>query len=807
MLLALACGPLGSKTLEPDSSTTLSPADYWHMLLRRKWLALAIFFACVSGAGVLCVVSPASYRSSTLILVEGQKIPENYVQAVIGPTIEERLNSLQQQVMSRTVMTRMIEEFGLYPDMVRTSGIDAVVERVRKDSKVETMGGRSQKGSGIDAFSISFAHENPTIAMNITGKLASQFIEENLKVREQLVAGASEFLEQELALAKERLENQERTISEYKTKYMGELPEQVQANISMLDRLQSQHSAAVEAIQKATDRLTLIERMLKEYEAPTMAGMATVQGGGGVVAVDPLVARLRELEKNLTALSAEYKDTYPDIAYLKQEIQSIRSQLTTEKKEMVGEKDGSKEIVFSAKDVKPTDLYLRELIRQRDESRIEIASMKDRLARTRMEMSAYEKRVEKAPTREQELEILVRDYNNLKENYRTLLDKKLNARLAENLERRQKGEQFRIVDPANLPNKPEKPDRMKIMLLGVLLGCGLGAGSAIGLELMRPVFRRSEDVESLLHMRVIASIPSFKSLLGGAQKNLYAKPTTTTGRGNRLLASPMPADEPNGKNGVGQSLEETRTPALTKAQRSGRATVLRGLEVIGKWNSWSVVAEQFRVAATRLALLQYASKGKVTVITSAVKGEGKSVVAANLAYALARDMGKRTLLVDGDLKCPTVHEYWGIPQAPGLRDVLQGAQSLEACLRQEGQLPLWILPSGADRGRAMDDLSRIGQISEILARLREQYDFILIDAPPVLPLADMHVMAGLADMVTFVIRAGLTPRNVVEGAMRTLGVSPNNMSIILNELETKGLPYYMHQGYEYPIGKEEAGVK
>jgi len=763
---------------------------------------MAIFSACVTGAGALCVVLPESYRSSTLILVEGQKIPENYVQAVIGPSIEERLNSLQQQVMSRTVLTKMIEEFSLYPEMVKRNGIDAVVERVRKDIKVETMGARSNRGSGIDAFSISFAHENPTIAMNMTDKLASQFIEENLKVREQLVQGASEFLEQELALAKGRLESQEKTISEYKTKYMGELPEQVQANISTLDRLQSQHSAAVEAIQKATDRLTLIERMLKEYESPAMA--ATVQGPGGVVVVDPLVVRLRELEKNLTALSAEYKDTYPDIVNLKQEIQSVKAQLK-ERKETAGEKDGSKEVSSLAKDVKPTDLYLRELIRQRDESRIEIVSMKDRLARTRVEMSDYEKRVEKAPTREQELEILVRDYNNLKENYRTLLDKKLNARLAENLEKRQKGEQFRIVDPANLPNKPDKPDRLKIMLVGLLLGCGLGLGSVIGLELLRPVFRRSEDVESLLRLRVIASIPSFKSLLGEGQKNLSAKAVTPNGgRTNGLLIDRPAAGEAGSNNG---GTEASRMPALSVTPRSGRANVRREFEVIVKWNSWSVVAEQFRVAATRLALSQYANKGKVTVITSAVKGEGKSVVAANLAYALARDMGKRTLLVDGDLKCPTVHEYWGIPQAPGLRDVLQGAQSLESCLRQEGELPLWILPCGTDRGRAVDDLSMISQISEILAHLREQYDFILIDAPPVLPLADMHVMAGLADMVAFVIRAGLTPRHAVESALRTLGTASKNMSIILNEMEARGLPYYMHQGYEYPIGKEEAGVR
>jgi capsular exopolysaccharide synthesis family protein len=423
-------------------------------------------------------------------------------------------------------------------------------------------------------------------------------------------------------------------------------------------------------------------------------------------------------------------------------------------------------------------------------------------------MSEFEKRVEKAPTREQELEVLVRDYNNLKENYRTLLDKKLNARLAENLEKRQKGEQFRIVDPANLPSKPDKPDRTKIMLLGLLVGCGLGAGSAIGLELLCPVFRKSEDVESLLHLRVIASIPSFRSLLSEAHKNLSPKAMASTGRWTiRLLTSRVPVGGPNGKNAVARSADERREPFPPMTPRSGRVNVMRELELIGKWNPWSVVSEQFRVAATRLALLQYASKGKVTVITSAIKGEGKSVVAANLAYALAHDMGKKTLLIDGDLKCPTAHDYWGIPQSPGLRDVLQGLQLMESCLCREGELPLWILPSGAARGRTVADLSRIGQISKILGDLRGEYDFILIDAPPVLPLADMHIMAGIADLVVLVIRAGLTPRNVVEGALRTLGNSAKNMCIILNELEAGTLPYYMHQEYEYSFGRKEVEPK
>lgn len=770
------------------------------MIVRRKWLAFAAFVACVGSAGILCVVLPESYRSSTLILVEGQKVPENYVKAIAGPSIEERLNSIQQQVMSRTLLTQTIEEFDVYPELTRKQyGIETAIERMRKDVTVTTLGARSSRGV-IDAFSISFMHENPVLAMKVTAKLASHFIDENIRVREQLVEGTSEFLEQELSLAQERLEAQERAISTFKQNHLGELPGQLQANISTLDRLSLQLGTTTDALQKASDRLTLIEKMMKDYEAAGMSAPGTGQGlgGGSIIAADPLVQRLRDLEKTLTALSSEYKDTYPDIVQVKQEIQTLKAQLENRKLE----KEASDKT--TVKEIQSPDPYLRELVRQREEAKLEIAALKDRLARTREQMKEFEARVEKAPAREQELMMLVRDEDNLKANYQSLLEKKLNARLLENLEKRQKGEQFRIIDPANLPNKPDKPDRGKIMLLGALLGCGLGMGSAFALELFRPVFRRSEDVETLLQLRVIASIPTFKRLVGEARKMLTQSSSTPSSErtaGSRLLIGPE-----QDKEATGALAGERRTPALGTNHRSRRLDSLREIELVGKWNPWSVVAEQFRVAATRLALLQSSNGGRVTVVTSSVKGEGKSVVAANLAYSFARDMGKTTLLIDGDLKCPAVHQYMGITQSPGLRDVLQGAQSLESCLWQEGELPLWILPSGMDRGRAVDDLSRINQINEILEELKKRYSYIIIDAPPVLPLADMHIIANMADTLAFVIRAGLTPRGVVENALRALNKT-SNICIILNELDVRGVPYYMREPYEYIAEQKEALLK
>jgi uncharacterized protein involved in exopolysaccharide biosynthesis len=186
-----------------NQQTSLTLTDYWQIAVRKKWLILGcVLFAAII-AGVLCYVLPKSYRSSTLILVENQKVPEDYVKATVIGSIEQRLTMIQQQVMSRTLLTSVIDEFKLYQDDIREGGMESVIESLRKSIKVETVGAGGSSGmKGIEAFTISFGHEDPKMAMKVTARLASLFIEENLKVREQLAEGTSEFLDQELQLAK-----------------------------------------------------------------------------------------------------------------------------------------------------------------------------------------------------------------------------------------------------------------------------------------------------------------------------------------------------------------------------------------------------------------------------------------------------------------------------------------------------------------------------------------------------------------------------------------------------------------------------
>jgi len=776
------------------AAAAVSPQDYWNMVVRKKWLALGIFVLSLSVAIILCIALPRSYRSSTLILVEDQKIPENYVKGIVGSNVEERLTMIQQQVMSRTLLSQVIGEFKLYPEQVRKEGIESVVELVRKAIKVEMFGtpGPGSRSS-VEAFKISFAHENPMMAMRVTSKVASQFIEENLRVREQLVEGASEFIEQELSLAKTRLESQEQSISQFKTKFMGELPGQMEANLRALDRLQSDRTAITEGLGRLNDRLGMVEKAMKEYETTgaTNPGLPTTN----MRMVDPVTTRLKELERNLSTLSAEYKDNYPDIIATKLEIEKVKAQLA-------GKADSSESVASPSI---PIDPYLRELHKQRDEIKIDIASLKERQLRLTGQMKEFEGRVERSPAREQELMILLRDYGNLQENYRSLLDKKLNARVAENLEKRQKGEQFRIIDPANLPEKPEKPDIFKIMLMGLAIGCGLGVGAPIALEQFQPAFRKPEDAESLLGLPILASIPLFHTAFG-----MSARSSTKL-----LMQAALPSVQPlylenkgagangNGHTGTtnGATKDWMHPWAKWKTAQTHVQELPLELNLVSKWRPWSVVTEQFRVAATRLTLMQGNRGSTVIVVTSAVKGEGKSAVAVNLGYVLARDLGKSTLIIDADLKRPVVHGYMGNTLAPGLQDLLEGEQSVDACLHSQGELPLWVMPSGTPAAQTIE-LSKINQLNEIITQLRGRFDYIILDAPPILPLADMHVLSGMADIVALVIRAGVTKQSVVQKALATLRPT-TAPCIVLNGLQAEVVPYYMQEGYDYFSQKKE----
>ena len=742
---------------------------YWAMIVRRKWLVIGSVLAGIVVAVALCLVLPKSYRSSTLIVIENQKIPDDYVKGIGGASVEERLTLIQQQVMSRTLLSQIIEEYKLYEGKLDQETLESSIEKMRKVVKVETVGTIGARGKSVETITISFSNKDPMTAMNVTAKLASLFIDENLKGREQLVTGVANFLEQELQGAKQALEAQEQAISQYKSKHTGLLPEQMEANLRSLDRLQADLNATDELTRSVTDKVSLVEKSIKEYEAG-----GTAQGASGTTAtspagMDPLIGRLRELERNLTTLlAANYTETYPDIVEARQEIKSVKKQLAEKYGDIEEGKDGDAAKIF--------DPYLRELLKQRNELRVELSSVKDRRRRLAEHLKEFEFRVEQTPSREQEMMILKRDYENMQKNYQALLDKRLNAHVAENLEKRQQGEQFRVLDPANLPQTPDKPNRLLIMALGLLGGCGLGVGLAIGLDQLNPMFSRREDVERLPGIRVLATIPNFHSM----------HPQISQQAQSSLISADVDSAMPAVRAG--------RRYAPWSAEVRNEGGNSAQLNLVAKWQPHSIAAEQYRTAATKVLLSTEGHGSTVLEVTSALKGEGKTTTVVNLGYTLARNLGKKTLLIDCDFRCPALHEYVTIPAQTGLIELLDGEASLEDCLSAIDEVPCSILSIGRT-GDDFNELTRIQQLKAKLPRIRMNFDYVIINTPPVLASASVGILASLADFHIMVIRAGTTPKYLVKQAFMMLGLT-GGTHVILNAVEGKSMPTYM---YGYPM--------
>ncbi len=760
-----------------DASSQLTPRDLWNTAVRRKWLIFGAILLSLAVAATLCKMLPKSYRSDTLILVEDQKIPESYVKGLVGGSVQERITMIQQQVMSRTLLGQVVEEFKLNEGNTNPKALEALIGKLRDSIDVSTVGTGGRRGS-VEAFRVSFSHENPVTAMKVTARIASKFIEENLKHREQFVEGASEFLDQELRRAEGELEQKERAISAFKTKHMGQLPEQTEANLRTLDRLQNELFRINESIQPLSDKIEEVERGITEYSetGELTPGLAAGTGESG-----RLFRRLQELKEKLAALSAEYKDTYPDVILTKQQIERIEAQLEKEYGEQTDSKDETH-----------LDPYLRRLHEKRDGLKRETAYLKEAQRRLIQRTKEYEKRVEQSPKLEQQMLILRRDYENMKSNYSSLLNKRLNAGIAGNLERRQKGERFRIMDPANVPAKPYKPNQERIMLLGLAVGCALGFGMAYLLEMLNPTFRRPEDLEVFLGIHVLAAIPDFGILYGQSAKQRLL------GHVHAAVPADIRAVTVQAKGNVKPETRQRRHWPMSGAN-GHRFPLEMGL--VAKWRPTSIVAEQYRVAATRLSLLEGGRSSPVVVVTSAVKGEGKTTTVVNLGYTLARDLGKRTLLVDCDFKCPVLHRYADISSEPGLTDLLNEGTSFERSISSFGDIPCWVLPAGSRRTR-VNELSKTQQLATILTGLRAQFEYILINTPPILPLADMNVLAGLADVLVLVVRAGSTPQQVVQRAINTLRVT-TQAQVILNAVEAQTRPYYMRYDYHVRSAEEQ----
>ena len=450
----------------------MGPWDYLEIAMRRKWPIVLSFVMIVGLSAVYCLLSPNIYRAETLILVQPQKVPESYIKSTVTSPINERLRTISQQIMSRTMLEKIINELDLYKEERNSLTMEEVVGKMRKDIDL--------KVKGRDSFQLFFEGKAPGVVAMVVNRLASLFIEENLKVREQHAEGTTEFLEMELERIRNDLESKEEAIRNFKDEHMGELPGQLDANLRVLDRLQLQLQSNSEALRAAEDRkVFLIERGMKDT-------VPSISPGGQLVV----------LKRELQNLQTRYTDKHPEVIRVRKEIQDLEARIN---------KEGAK-ADKSTEGASNSSLY-QDLDNPLAVLNLEIKRLKREENRIKKQLVTYQNMVENIPKYEQELIILARDYENIKRNYQSLLNKKLEAQLASNMERKQKGEQFKILDTARIPEKPYKPNRQKILLFSMILGLGIGGGLAYLLEYMGHSFRDIKELEGATKLPVIASIP------------------------------------------------------------------------------------------------------------------------------------------------------------------------------------------------------------------------------------------------------------------------------------------------------------
>jgi polysaccharide chain length determinant protein (PEP-CTERM system associated) len=469
-----------------DTNQTINLNHYIGLVFRHRWLVIIPFCLAMIAGIFLSVTLTRVYEASTLILIQPQKVPTSYVQSLITDDVDSRLNTLSQQIMSRTNLEKIIKELNLF------SGPE--YEKMLPEDKLASLRGRvtvniqrgRRRGMDTESFTISFKGTNPDKVMRVTNALANNFINENLKVREAQATGTSEFLDTELNEMRRNLEEFELRLKEYRERHMGELPEQLQSNLMSLESLNQQLVNQREGLLDAKNRLVSVENLIAQSQHyPTAVATAEPEAGGQL--------SLAQLHQQLNQLLARYTEHHPDVIKLKKQIANYTPQASSEAEETPGT-TGAPPIMTQE-------------MRQRDDIRREIAVIEMEISETTRQISRYKKRVENTPKREQELMSLRRDYDNINEKYNSLLERKLEAELAVNMEKKQQGEQFRIIDPATVPQRPIEPDMRKLFLIIVALGLGPGCGLIFALDYFDTSFRRPEDLESYFGIRTLAIAP------------------------------------------------------------------------------------------------------------------------------------------------------------------------------------------------------------------------------------------------------------------------------------------------------------
>jgi polysaccharide chain length determinant protein (PEP-CTERM system associated) len=508
----------------------LTMREYMEILKRRFWLILASSLVCLGISLTICHFLPSRYTSQTLVLIEQQKVPEDYVKPVVNEDLNARLASMKEQILSRSRIEPIITQFGLYP---KISNMDDKVELTQKAIGINPIP-YGQGARGMPGFFITFKASDARTAQQVCGEITSLFVSENLNAREQSAEGTTDFLRQQLDDAKRNLNEQDAKLADFQRKNLSRLPGQTikigdlslpmgSANESTLQALTTRLEAATQTINRLQQDETFIQAMVTEQSQTSSHGDSATGGGSP----SALQLQLKEALQQEKELEGRYTPDYPDVVASKRRIANLRAEIARET--TAPAKDEASVNTADSPQLKQLKLQLRAI-------KMSLVGAKQEQAAITEQVKAYESKIEASPMIEEEYKEITRDHETAQQFYNTLLTKMNESSMATALEHRQQGEQFRVMDAPNLPEEPTFPNRR------VFGGGGLAAGLALGLLIAGLLEYRDTSVRNEADIWAFTKLPTL-AIVSYIKTLERPNPTGIRGRLKKLISrNPKPME-------------------------------------------------------------------------------------------------------------------------------------------------------------------------------------------------------------------------------------------------------------------------
>lgn len=476
---------------EQNSEQPLSLAEYRAIVLRRRWWILGGLFVVWAAAWVASRVLPSKYRSETTIVID--ELPVATGEGSSG--LQARLQTLTPQILSRNRLQQIIRDLSLYRGADGNTTAQALVSQMRRDIQVQPLA-VSGRPSELAAFTVSFSGASAAQAQQVTRRLTSLFIEENVRTRIQRSQQTTSFLDSQLQDARGWLQKQEARLQQFKAQYLGQLPSETQANLALRDTLEGRLQNATQELQHANQQKVYLNSLLSQYHKLRMSGSSASSAPAETPPV--LDAELSRLRQQIAELRLRYTEAHPDLMRLREQVARTEELKIQMERELTGGQP-----VANATE-SPTTLQIQSQLRATEQ---EIRDRQNQVSGMQAEMRAVQARLRNTPVREQQLAELTRDYDQSRAYYESLLSKRSQSQLAGSLEKQLEGGQFRVLDPPTLPAAPYYPDRFKFSVAGLLLGLVAGGLAGFLREALDDHIHSRADVENLCPAPILASIP------------------------------------------------------------------------------------------------------------------------------------------------------------------------------------------------------------------------------------------------------------------------------------------------------------